>query len=112
MPPSLTTSRCLPLAATGLVLLTGCAPLEWHKDGAAADAREGDFAACAAQARGEAQRAVPPQQPPQVVLDAQGRAIAVQPPRDDQRFLLEQDLLRQCMQARGYALRERETRKP
>lgn len=97
-------ARTLAIAAT--LLLPGCATLEWHKDGAAAETRDRDLAACSAKAQSEAWR-FDNLQPPQVAVDAQGRVIAVQPPRrDSQRFLAEQDLLRACMQERGYALRE------
>lgn len=91
------------------VLLSGCATLEWHKEGTTAEARDRDFAACAAQAQtGTQHLALLP--PPQVVVDAQGRVIAVQTARQDsERFLAEQDLLRSCMQARGYTLRESAT---
>ncbi len=97
-------SRTLAIAA--VLLLPGCATLEWHKDGAAAETRDRDLAACAARAQAEARRfdSLPP---PQVSVDARGRAIAVQPPRpDNERFLAEQDLLRACMQERSYTLRE------
>ncbi len=92
--------------AAAALLLPGCAALEWHKDGAAAETRDRDLATCTAKAQAEAWRfdRLPP---PQVTVDAQGRVIAVQPPRQDsQRFLAEQDLLRACMRERGYTLRE------
>ncbi|MBX3651776.1 MAG: hypothetical protein KF771_10445 [Burkholderiales bacterium] len=94
------------LVVTAALLLPGCAMLEWHKDGGTAETRDRDLAACAAKAQAEALRfdVLPP---PQVTVDAQGRVIAVQPPRqDNQRFLAEQDLLRACMRERGYVLRE------
>jgi hypothetical protein len=94
------------LAVAAALLLAGCATLEWHRDGGTAESRDRDLAACSAKAQAEAWRfdLLPP---PQVAVDAQGRVIAVQPPRQDsQRFLAEQDLLRACMQQRGYALRE------
>jgi len=102
-------SRTLHVAAAGLALLSGCASLEWHKDGTAAETRDRDFNACAAKAQADTRRLslLPP---PQVVVDTQGRVIAVQPPRQDsERFIAEQDLLRTCMQARGYTLRESAT---
>jgi hypothetical protein len=94
------------LAIAAALLLPGCATLEWHKDGAATETRDRDLAACAAKARAETPRfeGLPP---PQVTVDAQGRAIAVQPPRrDSERFLAEQELLRACMREQGYTLRE------
>ena len=97
-------SRTLAIAAA--LLLPGCATLEWHKVGGTDETRDRDLAACSAKAQSEAWRfdLLPP---PQVAVDAQGRVIAVQPPRQDsRRFLAEQDLLRACMQERGYALRE------
>jgi hypothetical protein len=99
--------RSCTVAITATLLLPGCATLEWHRDGGTAEARDRDFAACSTKAQAEARRfdALPP---PQVAVDAQGRVIAVQPPRqDNRRFLAEQDLLRACMQERGYSLRER-----
>lgn len=101
-------ARTLAMVAT--LLLPGCTTLEWHKDGAAAETRDRDLAACSAKAQAEARRFDLPQ-PPQVAVDAQGRVIAVQAPRqDNQRFLAEQDLLRTCMQAHGYTLRESATK--
>jgi hypothetical protein len=97
-------SRTLTLVAA--LLLPGCTTLEWHKDGATAETRDRDFTACAAKAQADT-RHLTLLPPPQVVVDAQGRVIPVQPPRQDsERFIAEQDLLRACMQARGYALRE------
>jgi len=98
--------RSCTLAITATLLLPGCATLEWHKDGSTAESRDRDFSACSAKAQAEAWRhdALPP---PQVAVDAQGRVITVQPPRQDsRRFLAEQDLLRACMLARGFVLRE------
>ncbi len=100
-------SRTWTVAAA--LLISGCATLEWHKDGATAEIRDRDLASCLAKAQAEARRFDNPP-PPQVAVDAQGRVIAVQPPRQDsQRFLAEQDLLRSCMQERGYRLRESAT---
>ncbi len=93
-------------ALAAALLLSGCATLEWHKDGATAETRDRDFTACAAKAQADT-RYLALLPPPQVVVDAQGRVISAQPPRQvSERFIAEQDLLRACMQARGYALRE------
>ena len=103
----------LPAAAAGFALLAGCVQLEWHKDDVVAEQRDRDLAACTAEARAEAWRRSPLRRPAPVIFDTQGRAVAVQTQmHDDQHFLLEQDLQRSCMQARGYALREHPSRKP
>ncbi len=95
------------LAAGFWVLLGGCAQLEWHKADTTAAVRDRDAAECTAQARSEALRRMPLLQPPgpRIVVDNEGRALAIQPSvSSDERFLIEHDLARACMRARGYAL--------
>ncbi len=106
--------RSPPLAMTaallaGLVLAGGCAQLEWHKDDSTAETREHDLAECTLQARSEALRLPAPQpSAPQVIIDPQGRVLTVHPPRQDhEHFFAEYHLLRTCLRARGYVLRER-----
>lgn len=95
-----------------LLALCACAPLEWHKTGAAGAYNvEQDEAECLSEARAEARQRMPlqPTSVPQIVIDQQGRSIPVNtPPQPDaDRFFLEQGLLRQCMTARGYLLQSR-----
>jgi hypothetical protein len=105
--------RTQPIAhvlVAGFALLGGCAPLEWHKADVAPEIRDRDAAACAAQARNEALRRVPRLQPsePRIMIDNRGRTFVYQPSRyDDERFSIEQDLLRACMRERGYVLQNR-----
>lgn len=93
-------------AALLLAALAACAPLEWHKAGTAPEDLSRDQARCSAQSRSEAalQRA-PIRAPAQIVTDPQGRAVVVRPSStDSERFALEQDLMRRCMQDQGYTL--------
>lgn len=103
-----------PVLLAGFTLLGGCAQLEWHQAGVTAETRERDSAECAAQARVEALRMPALHMPaPQVVVDQQGRAVALrQPGQDNERFLAEHDYLRACMRQRGYVLRDRATAAP
>jgi hypothetical protein len=87
-------------------VLAGCTPLEWHRAGMTPEDLSRDQARCTAQARSEAalQRA-PIRAPSQMVTDPQGRVVAVRPASpDSERFALEQDLMRHCMQDLGYSL--------
>ncbi len=104
----------VPVLVAGFALLGGCAQLEWHKADITAESRERDIADCAAHARMEALRMPGLQSPaPRVVIDSQGRAVAVRPPQqDDGRFLAEHDFMRACMRERGYVLRDRATATP
>ena len=97
---------CRLFAALLIAALAACAPLEWHKSGASPEELSRDQARCSAQSRSEAalQRA-PIRAPAQVVTDPQGRVVAVRPASNDsERFALEQDLMRRCMQDQGYTL--------
>lgn len=94
---------CAPL----VLLVCGCAPLEWQKSGAAAADIGRDQARCTAQARLEARQRMPMQAnpAPQVIVDRQGRTIVTQNTQpDSERFFLENSLLRQCMTQLGYSL--------
>ena len=86
----------------------GCADLRWHKDGADAAALERDLGECQQQARAQAARESWSQgisNPPVIGADAQGRVILSQPGRfDTDRFLMEHDLARACMNGKGYEL--------
>lgn len=93
------------LALAALLLLYGCTSLQWHKAGEHDVDR--DQGQCLAQARFETRQRMPLQATPvpQVIVDQQGRSIVVQNmPPDSERFFLEQNLLRQCMNERGYTL--------
>jgi hypothetical protein len=111
MPPF----RLLTPAAASFLLLGGCATLDWHKADTTPETRGQNLAACMAEARAEAQRWVPTLPPPGsgIVVDNQGRAVAVPPIRhDNERFLLEHDLIRDCMRKRGYVLQQRSPPNP
>lgn len=97
-----------------VLLLVGCAQLEWHKAGAPDEDIERDQTSCTAEARSEARLRTPPSLPQQAVTDRMGRVISVRPSSPEMaQFSLEQELIRQCMQALGYALqREPEQPKP
>ena len=88
------------------VLATGCAELRWHKDGIEAAALEQDLAACRQSARLRAYReawlfGVTP--PYFIGMDPQGRSIMTYPNQlEMDRFLLEHDLMRDCMRGKGY----------
>lgn len=93
-----------------MLALSGCAPLDWQKPGVTEDELTGDQNRCAAEARSEAfrQRAPLRNPVPQVVVDPQGRIIAVKPASPDtERFALEQDLIRKCMHDLGYELKQK-----
>lgn len=96
------------LAAIGAAatLVAACADLAWHKDGAGPEALERDLVECRAEARFRAGPGLPFGDLPRVVgLDAVGRPIMASPGRaDSDRFLLEHDLARHCMQGKGYEL--------
>lgn len=94
-----------------LLLIGGCAPLEWHKTGPGTSGSvEADEAQCWVKARNEARQRMPlqPDSVPQVVIDRQGRSYTV-PSRqpDSERFALEQSLLRRCMTDLGYTLQSK-----
>lgn len=103
--------RRLVAAPATLVLaslaLSGCASLEWQKSGITDEERLRDQTRCTAEARSAAMRQrAPLRGPPQVVVDPQGRVVAVKPASPDtERFALEQDLIRQCMHDLGYELK-------
>lgn len=98
-------------AALGLavaLLAVGCAELRWEKPGIEAAALEQDLAQCRRLARLRAEREAWPaglEFPRVIGMDRQGRLLVSEPhTRPSERFLLEQDYTRRCMQARGYAL--------
>ncbi len=92
----------------GLLLIGGCAPLEWHKTGSSsAITVDADEAKCRVTARSEARQRMPlqPIPVPQIIIDQQGRSIPVQTRQpDSERFALEQNLLQRCMTDLGYTL--------
>ncbi len=99
-----------PVVVAGFALIGGCTPLEWHKADVANEIRDRDAADCAAQAHRDALRRVPRLQPsePRIMIDNQGRTLVYRPSRyDEERFSIEQDLLRACMRERGYVLQNR-----
>ena len=91
-----------------LIFGSGCAPLQWHKDGADAATFERDVSECQDQARMQARVEAPlfGQPPPAPVgLDSRGRVVTGRAARyDTDRALLEHDFMRACMQERGYEL--------
>jgi hypothetical protein len=100
--------RRLSAIAVGVLLAAGCADLRWHKPGADAAALEEDFAQCRAEARLRTPRFSSPYATdwPRVVgADALGRPVVSPFSRlDSDAFLVEHDLTRQCMNAKGYEL--------
>jgi len=92
------------------LLLAGCAPYVWFKEGASTAETQNLLSQCTAKARAEAARhpsALPP--PPVLSVDGQGRVNATQPPRNDsERLLLEQELISSCMNANGHFLRPKD----
>lgn len=87
---------------------SGCAPLEWHRPGVGPRALEQDLAACREAARARAAHEAWPFSllaPRLVAVGRSGRLVVViPPPPETERFLLEQDLARACMQEKGYTL--------
>lgn len=98
----------LALTAAAVILLAGCADLRWHREGASAAALERDLAECRSEARFRAgpDAGTPGAGLPRLVgLDALGRPMMTTPGRlDSDRFLVEHDLTRHCMDRKGYAL--------
>ncbi len=99
----------------GFVLLSSCAPLAWHKADVTEEVRDRDATECAAYARSEALHRIP--MPglllPHVIVDHQGRTTPMYSfGHDEERFLLEHDLLRACMRQRGYVLQSPSTPAP
>ena len=93
-------------AVAALASAAGCADLHWYKEGTSAQALESDLAEC----RGEARRNAGPD--PRLLRPDAGRIVAGSTFRpaassgqlDGDRFLVEHDLTRICMQRRGYEL--------
>jgi hypothetical protein len=104
------TFRRVALLVLPLFAAAGCASYEWRKDGADAAESRALLERCSLKARTEAARRIQTLAPaPNIAVDRQGRVIAVQPHnRDGERFLLEQDLIRRCMNEAGYVLRPAE----
>jgi hypothetical protein len=96
------------LAALGAGLICcACADLQWHKDGAGAQALETDLAECRGEARRNAApdlRLIQPDAGRIQGMDAASRPSASSGRLDGERFLVEHDLTRICMQRRGYEL--------
>lgn len=97
------------LAAISAGLLCGaCADLQWHKAGATAEALETDLAECRGEARrnaGPDPRFLRPDAGRIVGIDSASRPVPASSGRlDGDRFLVEHDLTRICMQRRGYEL--------
>jgi hypothetical protein len=102
----LSTIHALPALAA--LALAGCADLTWQKEGASAAALEQDLAECRAEARlgaGPDPRLVRPDAGRILGMDGAGRPTAGSSGRlDADRFLVEHDLTRICMNRRGYEL--------
>ena len=88
--------------------MAGCAGLRWHKDGVDPAALDRDLAGCQDSARLRARHEAPlfGRSPPAPVgMDTRGRVLTGYAGRyDTDRALLENDLIRECMQAKGYEL--------
>jgi hypothetical protein len=103
------------LAVISAGLLCGaCADLQWHKTGATAEALESDFAECRGEARmnaGPDPRFLRPDAGRIVGVDSASRPVPASSGRlDGDRFLVEHDLTRICMNRRGYELAPAEKR--
>lgn len=95
-----------------MALLSGCAQLEWHKTDTTDEARDRDAAECTAQARAAGLKQLPMLYPhtPGLPTDRQTRAYPSQDSRlDSERFMIEQDALRECMRKRGYELQKHQS---
>jgi hypothetical protein len=97
------------LAAISAGLLCGaCADLQWQKPCATAEALDSDLAECRGEARrnaGPDPRLVRPDAGRIVGIDAAARPVLASSGRlDGDRFLVEHDLTRICMNRRGYEL--------
>jgi hypothetical protein len=97
------------LLSCAAALAAGCADLEWRKEGVDAATLARDLDECQHTARTLAKRQTPPPgyDAPRVVgVDAENRVIVSNTPGrvDSDRFLVEHDLTRQCMDSRGYQL--------
>jgi len=97
------------LAALGAGLVCcACADLQWHKEGASAQALETDLAECRGEARmnaGPDPRFLRPDAGRIIGIDSTSRPVPASSGRlDGDRFLVEHDLTRICMNRRGYEL--------
>jgi hypothetical protein len=90
------------------VVVSGCAEMEWHKDGTDPAMLSRDLDECRQVARMQAKRQTfpPGYDAPRIVgVDSQNRAIVTTPGRaETDRYVIEQDLTRQCMSSLGYEL--------
>jgi hypothetical protein len=93
---------------TALAVSAGCADLQWQKAGATAEALETDLAECRGEARmhaGPDPRFLRPDAGRIVGVDSASRPVPASSGRlDGDRFLVEHDLTRICMNRRGYEL--------
>jgi hypothetical protein len=92
---------------TSASVLPGCADLQWQKAGATAEALENDLAECRGEARrnaGPDLRLIQPDAGRIQGMDAASRPSASSGRLDGERFLVEHDLTRICMNRRGYEL--------
>lgn len=120
-PTVLSGQTCLPRwhrRVFGVVLATAlgaCAPMEWHKAGATEDALRKDLDECREYARVASWQdaSLHGMNTPRVVVDPAGRAFVTQNNvGESDRFLVESDLTRACMQRQGYELKPVESGKP
>ena len=105
--PCVRVSRIVVLAFTALV--TACAPLEWQKAGGSEEALKKDLDECREYARVSSWQdaSINAMNVPRVVVDPAGRAFVTQNnmPGESDRFLVESDLTRACMERHGYELK-------
>lgn len=85
-----------------LLLLAGCASVQWGKPGASAEMAEADARACSAAA--QATSALPK---PQTTMSSSGAVIVTErsEPVDATRQLQEGQRVEDCMRQKGYTLR-------
>jgi hypothetical protein len=102
------------VSIAAIALSTGCADLQWQKAGATAEALETDLAECRGEARmnaGPDPRFLRPDAGRIVGIDSASRPVPASSGRlDGDRFLVEHDLTRICMNRRGYELAPAEKR--
>lgn len=86
--------------------------MEWHKANASDEVRDRDARECATQARAAGLKQAPMIYPhtPGLPTDRLTRAYPSQDSRlDSERFMAEQEALRECMRKRGYELQQNQS---
>ena len=90
-----------------LILISGCAQLEWQKPDTEAATLDEDLARCEQQAHLSASRMSPTIHAPMPIVSVSPRAgvnVQMPPPYPSSDVVLESDMLTSCMKAKGYRL--------